>query len=102
MDTLFHRLLNRAVSATVRVSSPLIAPIPITHSPTILRAVVTGRHVALWIALPAQGAPFPRNKVDGWGFDGKKKKREGGGFLEPGGWQVHFTAIVEAYFLTES
>lgn len=74
MDTLFHRLLNRAVSATVRVSSPLIAPIPITHSPTIPRAVVTGGHVALWIALPAQGAPFPRNKVDGWGFDGKKKE----------------------------
>lgn len=75
MDTLFHRLLDRAVSATVRVSSPLIAPIPITHSLTIPRAVVTGGHVALWIALPAQGAPFPRNKVDGWGFDGKKKRR---------------------------
>lgn len=40
MDTLFHRLLDRAVSATVRVSSPLIASIPITHSPAIPRAVV--------------------------------------------------------------
>lgn len=74
MDTLFHRLLDRAVSATVRVSSPLIAPIPITHSLTIPRAVVTGGHVALWIALPAQGAPFPRNKVDG---DSMEKKRRG-------------------------
>lgn len=69
------------ISSTVEpcsfCDSPCIIPIDRSHShhsPTIPRAVVTGEHVALWIALPAQGAPFPRNKVDGWGFNGKKKE----------------------------
>lgn len=102
MDTLFHRLLDRAVSATIRVSSPLIASIPITHSPAIPRAVVREGTWPCGSRFRHGVLRFLETKSMAGDSMEKKKKKEGGGFLEPGGWQVHFTAIAEAYFLTES
>lgn len=71
--------ISSAVGPCSFCDSPCIIPhwsppFPsLTLRSTIPRAVVRG-HVALWIALPARGAPFPRNKAG----DSMEKKKEGG------------------------